>query len=69
MLRYLNLHIIQEGSEFYIFDWDTMMGEGSSYWINLKNGRTKLRQGYLIELEREHYAGSDTNVTVAEVYN
>lgn len=69
IMRYLNLHILQEGSEFYIFDWDTMMGEGSSYWINLKNGRTKLHQGELIQLEKENYAGSDTNVTVAEVYN
>ena len=69
ILRYLNLHIIQEGSEFYIFDWETMMFGTSSNWINLKNGRTKLRQGYFISLEKENYAGSDTNVTVAEVYN
>lgn len=69
ILRYLNLHIVQEGNEFYIFDWDTMIGEGSSNWINLKNGRTKPRLSELIQLEKEHYAGSDTNVTVAEVYN
>jgi len=65
----LNLHIIQEGSEFYIFDWETMMFGTSSNWINLKNGRTKVRQGYFISLEKENYAGSDTNLTVAEVYN
>lgn len=69
MLRYLNLHIIQEGEEFFIFDWDFIRGEGGSTWYNLKNGRQRSRSLNFVTLEKEHYAGSDTNVTVAEVYN
>lgn len=69
IMRYLNLHILQEGSEFYIFDWDTMISGTSSNWINLKNGRTKARQAEFVSLTKDDYAGSDTNVTVAEVYN
>jgi len=68
-LRYLNLHIIQEGEEFFIFDWDFIRGEGGSTWYNLKNGRQRSRSLNFVTLEKEDYAGSDTNVTVAEVYN
>ena len=69
ILRYLNLHIMQEGEEFFIFDWDFIRGEGGSTWYNLKNGRQRSRSLNFVTLEKEDYGGEDTTISVAEVYN
>lgn len=69
MLRYLNLHIVQEASDFYIFDWQTLMDGNSGNWYNLRNGRTKARNPYYWALDKDDYAAADTNVSVAEVFN
>lgn len=70
ILKYLNLHIIQEGSKFYIFDWDSIiketeqweyLGEDHVYWNNLDVST--------IELNATTNASPDTNITVDEVYN
>lgn len=70
ILKYLNLHIIQEGSKFYIFDWDSIikgkeqwayLGEDRIYWNNLDVST--------IALNATTNAGPDTNITVDEVYN
>lgn len=70
ILKYLNLHIIQEGSKFYIFDWDSIikgteqweyLGEDRIYWNNLDTST--------IALNATTNAGADTNITVDEVYN
>lgn len=70
ILKYLNLHIIQEGSKFYIFDWDSIikgteqweyLGEDRIYWNNLDVST--------IALNATTNAGTDTNITVDEVYN
>ena len=70
ILKYLNLHIIQEGSKFYIFDWNSIikgkeqwvyLGEDRIYWNNLDVST--------IRLNETTNAGPDTNITVDEVYN
>lgn len=70
ILKYLNLHIIQEGSKFYIFDWDSIikgteqweyLGEDRIYWNNLDTST--------IALNATTNASPDTNITVDEVYN
>lgn len=70
ILKYLNLHIIQEGSKFYIFDWDSIikgteqweyLGEDHVYWNNLDVST--------IALNATTNASPDTNITVDEVYN
>lgn len=70
ILKYLNLHIIQEGSKFYIFDWDSIikgteqweyLGEDRIYWNNLDVST--------IALNATTNASPDTNITVDEVYN
>lgn len=37
MLQYLNLHIRQEGLNFYIFDWNTIK-DGRSAWVDIVSG-------------------------------
>ena len=68
LMQYLNLHIIQEGNVFYIFDWN-MQGE-SIDWYNIYNGQyVNTIEGDAISILKDDYAGSSTNITVADVYN
>ena len=70
ILKYLNLHIIQEGSKFYIFDWNSII-KGNEQWVYL--GEDRIYWNNLdvstIRLNETTNAGPDTNITVDEVYN
>ena len=69
MLRYLNLHIVMNGSDFYLFDWDSMMAGQTINWLNLGTKRVKRGTFQEVTLTKEYYAGDDTNVTVCDVFN
>ncbi|WP_455060104.1 hypothetical protein [Prevotella pallens] len=68
MLQYLNLHIRQEGLNFYIFDWNTIK-DGRSAWVNIVSGEKHNFVPSNITISAEHYADSDTSISVGEVYN
>ena len=38
ILKYLNLHIVQEGFTFYIFSWESVKGNDSIYWRDIVSG-------------------------------
>ena len=69
ILRYLNLHIIQIGTEFYIFDWESLASLSETRWYSIRFNNYKSRQGYLIPLGKEDYAAADTTVSISDVYN
>lgn len=53
ILQYLNLHIIQEGEDFYIFDWDSIKPKAS---INELLNQPGLVQGEnFFIMDKEHY--------------
>ena len=68
MLQYLNLHIRQEGLNFYIFDWNTIK-DGRSAWVDIVSGEKHNFIPSNITISAEHYAESDTSISVGEVYN
>ena len=68
MLKYLNLHIIQEGTEFYVFDWNTIKNERSE-WLNIFTNERKSFPVNHITMLSDHHADNSTNITVADVYN
>ena len=35
ILKYLNLHILQDGFDFYIFDWETLRSLQSTKWVDV----------------------------------
>ena len=39
-LKYLNLHIVQEGLRFYIFSWETVKGADRISWRDIAGGTT-----------------------------
>lgn len=68
MLQYLNLHIIQEGTEFYVFDWNTIKNERSE-WVNIFTSATQTLPVNHITMLSDHHADNSTNITIADVYN
>ena len=68
MLKYFNLHIIQEGTEFYVFDWNSIKNERSE-WLNIFTNERKSFPVKHITMLSDHHADNSTNITVADVYN
>ena len=69
IMQYLNLHIIQEGNDFYIFDWENIRYKNTQ-WINiLELTESKTTSPQLVNITNEKHADTDTNITIADVYN
>lgn len=68
MLQYLNLHIRQIGSDFYIFDWDSVKNLDTS-WVNLLTNDYVQTSPSLVTITSEMNASTDTSISIDEVYN
>lgn len=69
VLQYLNLHIRQEGLDFYIYDWDTLVQGNTINWLDIQTGEVVSKQPQSIIINPSHYAGSDTSLSTSEVVN
>ncbi len=72
MLRYLNLHILQDGLCFYIFSWETMRA-GNTWisWTNILDPILDTRTSHPVthDITTSIVADCDTQITVGESYN
>lgn len=68
MLQYLNLHIIQIGFDFYIFDWNTLRN-GRTEWKDLLSTSTETHTQKTIALVSSMHSDSDTSISFSDVYN
>lgn len=68
ILQYLNLHMIQEGRNYYIFDWDSIKTKNTT-WLNLNNDTLLTESPREITFTNEMHGADDTNISIAEVYN
>ena len=69
IMQYLNLHIIQQGNDFYVFDWNTLKSR-RNIWYNIKtNTSAYLPSTKNVTITGEMHGADDTNITVSEVYN
>ena len=70
ILQYFNLHIVQLGESFYIFNWASVKGSSS---INFKkiigNGSDKVQTIPLVQVSSALYKSDDTNISMSDVYN
>lgn len=68
ILQYLNLHIIQNGSTFYIFDWNS---QGTSIdWYSIEDGTYWTTfEGDKYNILKADYSSDGTNISVDDVYN
>ena len=69
ILRYLNLHIIQEGLNFYIFSWETIKSGSAIDWQDLLSGTIMTTERPIVEIALGNAAGTDTNISIGEVFN
>lgn len=68
ILKYLNLHIIQEGYDYYIFDWDSIKNKNTT-WMDLKDNSLKTVSPIEVTLTSQMHGADDTSITIADVYN
>lgn len=69
VLRYLNLHIVQDGYDYYIFDWETSKTSTQVVWLDIFTGDTMTKQYQAINVPLSAYAADDTQITIDDVYN
>lgn len=76
VLKYLDLHIVQYGSDFYVFSWDTMRA-GTTSWSLLVSAGEETSQsaqlpvctGVSTELSAPNVEDTDTKIDVQEIFN
>lgn len=69
ILRYLNLHIIQDGFTFYIFSWETVKGRAPITWRNIVSGSEFTTTRDTVSISMDNVADCDTTISIGEVYN
>ena len=70
LLQYLNLHIVQIGLHFYIYDIETCRTDTSVVWYNLADlTDTKTQTVTSHTVTADYYASDDTNIDTADVYS
>ena len=68
ILQYLNLHIIQEGKDYFIFDWNTIRNRRNT-WINLLTKASVSKSPSLVTITAQMHSDNGTNISIADVYN
>lgn len=69
ILRYLNLHLVQVGFDFYIFSWEPIKNATAITWKDIKAGGSVSTTRYLVDITAENAADTDTTISVGEVFN
>ena len=84
ILKYYNLHMIQEGQDFYIFDWKTIENNTQNPWTcimkkklydgdgnEIPNNTTPVADVSLFnkQITTDDYSSDSTNLSMAEIYN
>lgn len=69
LLRYLNLHIVQEGTDFFIFSWETLRAGTAIVWHDLLSSETLSTSSRTVTFSRANAADTDTQITVGETFN
>ena len=69
MLKYLDLHIVMVGCDYYIFDWATVRDGQGIQWIDIFTGETKTISPIVVGITRNNYGSNDTQISIDDVYN
>lgn len=68
ILKYVNCHIIQIGSSFYIFNLDSVKNKNNR-WYNLLTHTQSTKTPKTIDITQAISAGNNTSIDVDDVYN
>ena len=69
MLKYLNLHIVQDGLQFYIFSWESVKSDSVILWYELTTAAAKSTTKDCLLFSTENAASTDTTISIGEVFN
>lgn len=69
ILKYLNLHIVQDGFTFYLFSWESVKGDERIYWRDLLTGASVTTARKTTDIVTGLVTDTDTTISVGEVYN
>lgn len=69
ILRYLNLHIVQEGFDFYVFAWETVAGGAAIEWHDVGSSAIQSTSRSTVGISLANASGNDTTISIGEVYN
>lgn len=75
MLKYLDLHIVQQGLDFHIFSWETVRGDDPITWGELyaqadsENPEETTTDRVTVTLSPDNVSSDDTTISIGEVYS
>lgn len=70
LLRYLNLHIVQDGFNFYIFSWESVKATPDKIiWHDIVANSTKTTAQQAVTIALANVADCDTTISIGDVYN
>lgn len=69
ILRYLNLHILQDGLKFYLFSWESVTTGNTISWRSLLSGSTETTARKAVGISTKNVASDDTSINLGDVYN
>lgn len=70
LLKYLNLHIVQDGFNFYIFSWESVKATPDEIiWHDIVANSTKTTAQQAVSIALANVADCDTTISIGDVYN
>ena len=70
LLKYLNLHIVQDGLKFYIFSWETVKAsEDKIIWHELTDNQVVNTAQTSVSISLDNVADCDTTISIGDTYN
>lgn len=70
LLKYLNLHIVQDGFNFYIFSWESVKATPDKIiWHDIVANNTKTTTQQAVTIALANVADCDTTISIGDVYN
>lgn len=70
LLKYLNLHIVQDGFNFYIFSWESVKATPDKIiWHDIVANGTKATPQQAVTIALANVADCDTTISIGDVYN
>ena len=70
LLKYLNLHIVQDGFNFYIFSWESVKATPDKIiWHDIVANSTKTTAQQAVTIALDNVADCDTTISIGDVYN
>lgn len=70
LLKYLNLHIVQDGFNFYIFSWESVKATPDKIiWHDIVANGTKTTAQQAVTIALANVADCDTTISIDDVYN